>query len=108
VTRRPVPLLDSGEWVFVLLVLLVISITACHSQAYDAAAILNAYDFREARYEEACVPYSTKPFCATAKARLDRFRAHAKETAAAVKNGGSAKLQLDLAKKDAKGLSDVE
>lgn len=86
----------------------ILCVTGCHSQAYRAATLLNEYDYRENRYEEACLPYSTKPFCPTAKARLDGFRKHAQEMAAAVKNGGSAKLQIDLVKKDAKGLKDVE
>jgi hypothetical protein len=85
----------------------VLSLLGCHTQAWHAATALNAYDYREARYEEACLPYSTQPFCATAKARLDKFRKHALEAVSAVKSGGSAKLQLDLAAKDAKGLADV-
>ncbi len=80
----------------------------CHSEAYRAATVLNIYDYRESRFEEGCLPYSAKPYCATAKARLDAFRRHAQEAAAAVKNGGSAKLQLDLAEKDAKGVRDIE
>ncbi len=79
----------------------------CHSAAYKAATILNAYDYREARYEEACIPVSRMPFCVTAKPRLDAFRKHAQELVRAVQNGGSSKLQLKLAQQDAKGLEDV-
>lgn len=97
---RPVLLLSGLGAIFL--------VGCIHSQAYKAATVLNAYDFREARYEEGCIPFSIKPYCATAKPRLDAFRRHVVEAATAVKNGGSAKLQLDLAASDAKGLSDIK
>ncbi len=84
-----------------------LSLSGCHSAAYEAATVLNAYDYREARYEEACLPVSRMPFCQTAKPRLDLFRKHCLELAKAVQNGGSSKLQLKLAQKDAKELEDV-
>lgn len=89
-------------------VVLLLALAGCHSQAYRAATVLNAYDYREARYEEACLPTSKAPFCATAKSRLDVARRHAQEAAKAVKNGGSAKLQIDLAESDMKALEDVD
>ena len=96
-----------SRWAGVLLFCLFPFLYGCHSEAYKAATLLNAYDFRENRYEEKCLPYSTQPFCATAKPRLDAFRKHAQELAKAVQSGGSAKLQLDLVTKDAAGVKDV-
>ena len=79
-----------------------------HTQAWKAATLLNTYDYRVNRYIEACEPFSTQAFCSTAKPRLDAFKRHVVEAATAVHNGGSAKLQIDLATKDAKGLTDVK
>ena len=88
--------------------LVLLFLTGCfHSQAYKAATLLNEYDFRENRFEESCLPFSTQPFCQTAKPRLDKAKRHVVEAATAVHNGGSAKLQLDLAAKTLKELSDV-
>ena len=88
--------------------LLLLSGCIFHTQAYRAATLLNTYDYRVARYIEACEPFSTQAFCQTAKPRLDAFKRHVVEAATAVHNGGSAKLQLDLAIKDMKGLEDVK
>jgi hypothetical protein len=91
------------------LVAVIVGSVGCHTQAYRAHTAMNAHLYREARFEEACLPYSTKAFCThETKLRLDAMRRHAQELAKALTLGGSAKLQLELIEEDAKGLADVK
>ena len=94
----------------VALVLGALLTTSCiHGQAYKAHSLMNQHLFREARYEESCLPLSTKPYCSAAtQARLNTFRKHLLELSQAITLGGSASLQLALAEKDAAALKDVK
>lgn len=73
--------------------------------AKRVAGYQNAYDFREARYEEACVVATPPAACAAAVLELHAAEKHLHEAAKAVKNGGAMSLQLAALKADAKKLA---
>jgi hypothetical protein len=74
------------------------------SAAKQVATAQNGYDFREARYEEACVVVTPPAECAPTVIELHAAEKHMHEAAKAVKLGGALPLQLAALKADAKKL----
>lgn len=99
-TFLPGPLLRS----FAAFAALVASL-GCASAAKQVATMQNNYDFREARYEEACVVATPPSECVEAYAELHAFEKHLHEAAKALKNGGGMSLQLGAIKADDKALA---
>lgn len=71
-------------------------LSGCASSVKKVAGYQNNYDFREARYEEACA--LTKPplppSCHDLWAKIRAFEKHLHEAAKALQNGGPMPLQL--------------
>lgn len=77
----------------------------CASAAKTVATHQNSYDFREARYEEACIVATPPAECVEAFAGLRAYEKHLHEAAKALKNGGGLPLQLGAIKADGKKLA---
>lgn len=77
----------------------------CTSAAKRVATHQNSYDFREARYEEACVVATPPSECIEAFGELRAYEKHLHEAAKALKNGGGLPLQLQAIDADGKKLA---
>lgn len=95
----PYPLRKAGAALSLMLLF------GCTSAAKTVATHQNSYDFREARYEEACVVAEPPAECIEAYAELHAYEKHLHEAAKALKNGGGLPLQLDAIKADGKKLA---
>lgn len=77
----------------------------CASAAKTVATHQNSYDFREARYEEACIVAQPPAECIEAWKELHTYEKHLHEAAKALKNGGGMPLQLKALDRDGKALA---
>ena len=89
--------------------LLLLLSTGCvrFTPAYKVATAQNSYDFRLARYSEACppAPAFAPPTCLAYYKKLTESLKHLHEAAAALKAGGGLPLQLQAIKADGKALA---
>lgn len=81
------------------------SLLGCASATKTVAGYQNGYDYRLARYMEACVVSSPSAECAPTVAELHAAEKHLHEAAVALKWGGPLPLQLGALKADAKKLA---
>lgn len=86
-------------------ILLLLATAGCASAAKQVATHQNSYDFREARYEEACAVAQPPSECVEAWRDLHAYEKHLHEAAKALKNGGGLPLQLKAIKADGKALA---
>lgn len=100
-TRTPKPFPERCRVFFVLTA---VALAGCSSSTYKVATAQNVYDFRLARYDEACHVQDFPAWCSDYQKKLNAFEKHLHEAAVALKWGGGMPLQLDQLKQDEKAV----